>query len=238
MELTAVKTVFICGPVASGKTHLILQLVTNKPDVLMLDTMMEFEDENYEHVWRNPQALCKILASPGHHKVIYHPGKNLLESFRWASAAYWQLETPRWLVLDECHEYTAHENFDSLMRYARKRQLGVICASQRIADVPKSVTTNSRMIIIFYSSEARDYLAVKDRFGIEAAEAMRNLRPLLYNDETKRVEQTPEVVVYQRGKPIEIHDLGTQSIRKVSCTDSEQTEDSADSVEIPSLDMN
>jgi GTPase SAR1 family protein len=215
MKLDAIKTVFVCGPVSSGKTHLICSLLEDKPDVLIVDTTFEFEDDDYQHIWRNPQELITVLESPGHHRIVYHPGKNLHNSFKYCSEAYWLLDHPRWLVLDECHEYADHENFDSLMRYSRKRKLGVICASQRIADVPKSLTANARIIVIFYSAEARDYIAVKDRWGIEIADHMRSLRPLIYNDETEQVEQTPEALVYRKGKPIEIHDLETGNIRIV-----------------------
>jgi hypothetical protein len=230
VELNAIKTVFICGPVASGKTHLIAQVLSNKDRVLIVDTTFEIEDEDsYYHIWRNPQELVRVVKEDHHKRIVYHPGKNLHQSFRWCSEVYWQLDAPRWIVLDECHEYAEHENFDSLMRYSRKRQLGVICASQRIPDVPKSVTANSRMIVIFNSIESRDYIAVKDRFGTEVADQMRNLKPLLYNDETRTVEQTPEVIVYQRGKPIEIHDLGTGAVRNVSFNSLETSGTNSDS---------
>lgn len=216
IELGAINTVSIFGPVSSGKSFLIWQFMAKMERVLHLDTTMENDDPDWFHVWQNPQQLCQIVRQEmAQHKIAYHP--NVMHTaFAWCASVYWKLDLPRWLVLDEVHEYASHPYFSVLMRYARKRKLGVICASQRIADVPKSLTSASRTVILFYTDEYRDHVAIKDRYGNDVLEAVKALRPCIYDDEREQVLQIPEILVYRRGRGVQIHDMKTGGVKNLT----------------------
>lgn len=235
IQLDAINTVSIFGPVSSGKSYLICQFMANMERVLHLDTTMENDDPDWSHVWQNPQQLAQIILSePAQHKIAYHPN-SMHVAFEWCASIYWKLDLARWLVLDECHEYADHPYFSTLMRYARKRKMGVMCASQRIADVPKSLTSASRTIILFYTHEYRDHVAIKDRLGIEVSEAVKALRPCIYDDEREQVIQIPEILVYRRGRGVQIHDMKTGGVRSLIDNPHDETEetDEAEAEQIP-----
>jgi DNA helicase HerA-like ATPase len=115
----------------------------------------------------------------------------------------WWCPSDKWLVIDEFHFVCPVNDITGSMsdtlRLARKRQLGLVGVSQRIADVHKLFTSCCRMVVLFWTTEARDLIAIKDRFGDDVAERVRNLRPLLYNDITKEVTQTPQCIVIRKG---------------------------------------
>ena len=221
--------VFISGPVASGKSWLIQQLVNKMERVLINDVTAEYSGDNYTHIWSNPKELAEFLRDhPYAFRIAYHPNSAVMdEEFHWMFSAIWQLEQPRWFVIEECHNVcdasSIHSDMENLLRYARHNLLGVIGSSQRIADVHKLLTSSARMVILFHTTEARDLQAIRDRFGDDAMRAVEQLRPCIYNDATKDVEQHPECLIYVRGRGFAVVELGTKT--KSETGDNEQWEE-------------
>src|SRR6267142_4960245 len=153
---------FISGPVASGKSYLIKQLVDRMQRVLINDVTAEYSGESYTHIWSNPKELAERLRDGPHaFRIAYHPNAACMEEeFHWMTAAIWQLEQPRWFVIEECHEVcnasSIHPDMENILRYARHNLLGVIGSSQRIADVHKLLTSSARMVVLFNTTEFRD----------------------------------------------------------------------------------
>lgn len=205
-------TVFISGPVASGKSHLIKQLVDRMERSLVLDMMAEYGGEGYEEIWANPQALAERLEkNPHYFRIAYHP-KNIPVDFHWCYVAIWQLTLPRWFIIEEVHEVCGSnsilDDMKDILRYSRHNMLGIVASSQRIAEVNKLLTSVARMIILFHTTEFRDIQAIDDRFGRDVAEAVQNLRPCIYDDSSKTLEQAPECVIYIRGMGWKVVSLG------------------------------
>lgn len=206
--------IFISGPVASGKSWLIQQLVNKMERVLINDVTAEYSGDNYTHIWSNPKELAEFLKEHPHaFRIAYHPNSAYIEDeFHWMFSAIWQLEQPRWFVIEECHNVcdanSIHSDMENLLRYARHNLLGVIGSSQRIADVHKLLTSSARMVVLFHTTEFRDLQAIRERFGDAAMHAVENLRPCIYNDATKDVEQHPECLIYIRGRGFAVVELG------------------------------
>lgn len=210
LQIQESSLVSVFGPVASGKTYIMKKLMSPYRRLIWFDTTFEidFSDADYEHVLSPWQLIERLHKGKSDYRIAYHPTmKDMVAEFDGIARVYWQEDFPRWLAIDEVHEYSNSAALDSIARYSRKRFLGVICASQRIADVPKIVTSGSRSVILFFTHEARDHIAIKDRFGDEVLSKTLGLRPLIFNDVSKQVKQYPQCVVYKRGEPIEIHDL-------------------------------
>jgi hypothetical protein len=198
---------------ASGKTFLIGQWLKSITRYVRFDSTGEtLDDASVTHIWKSPKALYeKLLENPYYFRIAYHPGTNLQEDFFWVVKCLWRLDVYKTLVCDEFHEVCSVNEtpkfVQTMMRYARHNRLAVIGASQRIADVHKLFTSGSRKVVIFYSQEARDYAAVQDRWGREAADMMMELRPLLYDDQTKNTRQVPQCLVIAKGAPIRVYDF-------------------------------
>lgn len=205
-------TVFISGPVASGKSHLMKRLVEGMERSLTFDLMAEYGGEGYEDIWANPQKLAERLKqNPHYFRIAYHP-QNIEVDFHWCFVAMWQLALPRWMIIEECHEVCGSSmiqpEMKTMLRYSRHNLLGIIASSQRIAEVNKLLTSVARMIILFHTTEARDLDAIAERLGDDVADAVTNLRPCIYNDAERILEQAPECVVYLRGRGWKVVSLG------------------------------
>jgi hypothetical protein len=218
IELGQCEITAVFGPMASGKTYLIeKEWLPAQNRVVRFDATGEsLEDPSFEHVWKNPKALYERLEeNPYYFKIAYHPGTNIQEDFYWVVRCLWRLDVYKLLVCDEFHEVCnvseTPKFVQTMMRYARHNHLAVIGASQRIADVHKLFTSGARKVVIFYSQEARDLLAVRDRWGGEAEKMVANLRPLLYDDRTKVVRQIPQALVIEKGSPPKVYDFSTGS---------------------------
>ncbi len=212
-EITAV-----FGPMASGKTYLIEhEWLPGQNRYVRFDSTGEsIETEGVEHIWKSPKELYKrLVENPYYFRIAYHPGTDIQNDFYWVTRCLWRLDCYKLLVCDEFHEVCSVSEtpqfVQTMMRYARHNHLAVIGASQRIADVHKLFTSGSRKVIIFYSQESRDLLAVRDRWGSEAEEMVANCRPLLYNDRTREVRQVPQCVVIEKGSPPKVYDFKTGS---------------------------
>lgn len=205
---------FISGPVASGKTHLIKRLVDRMPRSLILDAGADYLSNEYEHIWSNPQALAtRLEENPNYYRLAYHPNSSFYdEEFHWCYASLWSVDKPRWFVIEEVHEVCGinaiHPDLENILRYSRHNLVGIIGSSQRIADVDKLLTGSARMVILFRTDEFRDIEATRQRWGREMSEALAKLRPCIYNDATKECEQHPECLVYVKGYGFKVIALG------------------------------
>lgn len=216
IELGECEITAVIGPMASGKTYLIEHdwLPALNRYVRFDATGESMEDANVEHIWRNPRALYERLEkNPYHFQIAYHPGTNIQEDFYWCVKCLWRLDVYKTIICDEFHEVCSVSEtpkfVQTMMRYARHNHLAVIGASQRLADVHKLFTSGARKVVIFFTQEARDLLAVRDRWGGEAEEMVANLRPLLYDDRTKVVRQIPQALVIEKGSQPKIYDFSS-----------------------------
>jgi hypothetical protein len=207
---------FLCGPVASGKTYLARKWYESQDRVVWFDTAAEMDDLPGEHFFQEPRKFAERVETTqgqasGYH-LIYHPGAtDPGVGFEWVVRAMWQPLEPRLLICEEVHEFMnptfEHEHMRIINKYARKRNLGFVGVSQRIADTHRNFTSACRRTILFYTEEARDLDAVADRWGSESAESVSSLRPLIYR-ETGEVIQTPQALMIERGQQPVIIEVG------------------------------
>lgn len=214
IELGECEITAVFGPMASGKTYLIEKdwLPACNRYVRFDATGESMDDPNVQHVWKSPLQLYEMIkASPYVFRIAYHPGTEIQEDFYHVVRVLWRFDVYKLLVCDEFHEVCSVSEtpkfVQTMMRYARHNHLAVIGASQRIADVHKLFTSGARKVVIFFTQEARDLLAVRDRWGGDAEEMVANLRPLLYNDRTKTVRQVPQALVIEKGSPPKVYDF-------------------------------
>lgn len=217
--LTLGQIVAVFGPVASGKTFLLQQWIRAQDRTLIFDTAADHTEESFPeatHVWRNPKVLSETLRDGAGNgapfRVVYHP-LDVEQGFDWCVKAIWQVDLPRWFVIEEIHEvmspHSEHPMMRMLNKYARKRAaLGVIGSSQRIADVHKNFTSAARMTVLFHTQESADTDAIRDRYGSEVEDQVRALRALEYDDATGRIGQTPQAIVLRRGQDAEVIEVG------------------------------
>ena len=214
-------TVFVAGPVSSGKTHLLRQWANMKERVLIHDVAADYLSNDFEHIWsgNKQQRGVRILAerlksNPHYFRIAYHVNSETIhEDFFYQYACIWQLQKPRWLFIEECHEVCGMgmaPGMENILRYSRHNLLGVVAASQRIADVSPLLRSSARMVVLFHTKEFRDLIAIRERWGSEVEQAVKSLRPCIYNDETKVLEQSPECVVYLKGYGFRVIALGTK----------------------------
>lgn len=209
------KLTFLCGPVRSGKTHLIKQWLARDNRHVILDSTGEFmEDGAHEQVWANPRALYERLKkNPYYYKLVYQPGLHLEEDFKYVLNALWWIDQSKLLVCDEFHQVCpvmgSDESVVMLNRFARHARLGFIGASQRVADVSKLYTSACAMVVLFYTEELRDLEAIEGRWG--CADMVSSLRPLKYDDIRQVTLQVPQCVVKVRGEKPYIFDFANDS---------------------------
>lgn len=218
-------TVFVAGPVSSGKTHLLRQWANMKERVLIHDVAADYLSNDFEHIWSNRSnqaASVRILAdrlkqNPHYFRISYHVNnfnsETIQEDFFYQYACIWMLSKPRWFFIEECHEVcglAVAPGMENILRYSRHNLLGVVAASQRIADVSPLLRSSARMVVLFHTKEFRDLIAIRERWGSEVENAVKNLRPCIFNDDTKVCEQEPECVVYLKGYGFRVVSLGNK----------------------------
>lgn len=207
---------FLCGPVASGKTYLAQKWYTMLPRAVVFDTSAEYDELPGEHFWNKPKAFAERIEQAEEKReeyhLIYHPGADANVGFEWVVRALWQPLEPRVLICEEVHEFMnpsyEHPQMRIVSKYARKRNLGFVGISQRIADTHRNFTSACRKTILFYTQEARDLDAIAERWGSKVADTVSALRPLVHRDGTDSTEQTPQAVVIERGEAPVIVDIG------------------------------
>lgn len=212
------KMTFVCGPVASGKTHLIKQWLATDNRHVIFDGSGEFlDDEAREQIWANPRALYeRVKANPYFYRLVYQPGIDREDDFAWVLKALWWIEHPKLLVCDEFHEICPVEyksaEVEMMLRFARHDKLGFVGASQRIADVNKLYTSACRMVVLFHTQEARDLDAIESRW--RCAGMVESLRPLLHDDVSGVTQQIPQCVVVEKGRKPYVYDFQTGNAAK------------------------
>lgn len=226
-KLPECNNVLIFGPVSSGKTWLLDQWINSMERSVVIDTTAAFMDARFCHIWHSPRAYLLTLAqNPYSYRISYHPAsRNFYEDFRWCVEGIWlsakrTAETtsplPRWLIVDEVHEVCGINNvtheMDTVIRYARHNLLGFIGTTQRISDVDRSLTQSARVVVLFHTTEGVDLEAIRKRYGKEVEEAVRNLRPCIYDEVNKIVKQEPQCLVYMRGQGFTIYELGDKKL--------------------------
>jgi hypothetical protein len=195
----------VFGPVASGKTYLVEQWLRDENRFVRFDATGESaEDTSVTQVWASPRELFNIIkASPWYFRISYQPGPNLEEDYKWVLNTLWVQDCDKLLVCDEfhliCPNNAGTPDTEMMLRFARHDKLGFVGVSQRIADVHKLFTSSCRMSVLFWTQEARDLDAIRDRWGQKVADMVANLRPLVYDDISKQTTQIPQCVVYEKG---------------------------------------
>lgn len=207
---------FLCGPVASGKTYLAQKWFETLPRAVVFDTSAEYDELPGEHFWQSPKKFAERMeraAEDGKdYHLIYHPGNDPEMAFEWCVRSMWQPLEPRVLIVEEIHEFMnpsyEHPHMRIVSKYARKRNLGFIGISQRIADTHRNFTSACRKTILFYTQEARDLDAIGERWGEIAAHQVSELRPLVHRDGTGATEQTPQALLIERGQQPVVIEVG------------------------------
>lgn len=208
--------VLVVAPVSSGKSWLLKQWINSLQRSLFIDITAESLDGAYSHhVWHSPKHLGEILEeNPFYYRIAYHPSsRNFLLDFQWAVDLMWTttgngLSLSRWLIIDEIHELEMTEPMDRIVRYARHDLLGFIGATQKFSDVSTLTRDNTRMFVLFHNQDDIELKAIRGKFGKVGEEKVRNLRPLIYDEANKKVIQTPQCLVWNRGYGLSVYDLG------------------------------
>jgi hypothetical protein len=215
--------VFICGPVASGKTHLLNTWLKTENRFVRFDYAGEVTgDPNVEHFTHPGPLLDRLEENPYYFRVAYHPGKNVMEHYRWVQRAIWMLDTPRYLAMDEYHRVCPQttkldEDVEYSLRMARHNQLGIIGLTQRPQDVHKLFVDSCRKCIVYRSQEGNFLDACANHWGDDVADCVEHLRPLVFDDVRKITKQVPQCVVITRdGNPPVVYDFTTD--KTIPCT--------------------
>jgi hypothetical protein len=217
IDLVPCTTVGVFGPVCSGKSWLLARWLETQNRFVAFDATGELQDAGgYDEVWASPkQLLAKVEASPHYYQIVYVPGKDVEEDFNWCLRILWQFDSAKLLAVDEFHLVCPVEaingDVEMMLRFSRHARMGLVGMSQRIPDVSKLFTSACRMVILFWTTEARDFVAIRDRWGSNVEDMVRNLRPLIYDDDTKITHQIPQCVVLVKGKRPAIYDFSTNS---------------------------
>lgn len=196
------------------------QWALQKERVLIHDVSMDFASDEYTHI-SDPVTLCdRIIENPYYYRIAYHVKPDAVETeFSWEYRAIWtnpegKPMLPRWFFIDEvsqvCRNNAKHKDMGTILQLSRHDLLGVVAASQRIADVDKSLTDASRMTILFHTEEATSLDAIYQRWGKEVCDSVSNLRPCIYDDVNKIVHQEPECVVVLKGRGFRVIPLGSK----------------------------
>lgn len=250
-SLPEANTVLVFGPVASGKSFLLQQWLSGLERTLTIDTTAECMDDSFSHIWGSPkELLTKLKENPFYYRIAYHPSsRNFENDFKWCVEGIWLsgkeengklIPMSRWLFVDEVHEVCSNhsvlESMDLTIRYARHNLLGFVGATHKFSDVNKLMTGNARMIVLFHTMEPVDLDAIRKRLGEHVEKQVKELRPLIYDDTTKVVEQEPECLVWVRGRgePV-IYSLGDK-IKGEICQ--ETSKEVQLMPEVPSLERN
>jgi len=195
---------FFCGPVRSGKTFAIDEICKPENRIIRFDVTGEIprDDNRWTHVYASPAECFRIMkANPYYFRIAYHPAGELQTEFDYVSKAMWRIDAEKILVCDEFHEVCGvHDTgawVRTMLRYMRHAHIELLCASQRIADVSKLLTSGADTVVLFKTHEARDLDAIEDRWP-QAYILMSTIRQLKYNDITKKVGQVPQAIVISR----------------------------------------
>lgn len=238
IELVQCTTTGVFGPVASGKTYLFQKWLETQNRFVGFDATGELlEIPGIAPIWHSPKQLMQAIeASPYYFRLAYVPGRNIVEDFNWCLRVLWQFDAPKLMAVDEFHlvcpnQAGLDEDMETMLRFSRHAKLGIIGMSQRIADVHKLFTSACRLTILFWTQEARDLDAIRDRWGTKVSLAVQNLRPLIYDDVSQTTKQIPQCVVCRKGAGFKIFDFAKDNYVSVSGPVDEPEQDDDDELE-------
>lgn len=220
---------FFCGPVRSGKTFAIDEICKAENRIVRFDVTGELSqaDDSWTHIYASPAQCFRVMrANPYYFRIAYHPAADLKTEFEYISKAMWRIDANKILVCDEFHEVCGvHDTpvwVRTMLRYMRHAHIELLCASQRIADVSKLLTSGADTIVLFKTHEFRDMQAIEDRWPL-AADMMLTIRQLKYNDITKKVSQIPQAIVVSRTEgTTKIYDFKTGGFITKSSRDNDE----------------
>lgn len=222
--------VFVCGPVLSGKSWITEQWALQKERVIVADLTASFIGDKYEHFWSDREGISRRLAkNPHYYRISYHVNPDDKEKeFEFLYLCNWTLTKPRWFFVDECQEYFGESlapGAENILRYCRHNKLGLVAASQRVAGIDKLLTGGARIVVLFYTPEFRDLEAIQNNWGREVRQCVEKLRPCIYNETTKVLEQAPECLLYLKGVGYKVIPLGDKIASGNSKGESQQWEE-------------
>jgi hypothetical protein len=224
IEIIPATNIGIFGPVCSGKTNLLNKWLEAANRYVRFDytgETLKLNDPTIEHFHDPISLLDRLEQNPFYFRVAYHPGKNIMEHYRWCQRALWVFDTDRWLVMDEFHRVCPQttkldEDVETALRLARHNQLGIIGASQRPQDVAKLFVDSCRMCVVYRSQEENFLNACAGHWGNDVSDAVEALRPLIYDDVAKVTKQVPQCVVITRdGQSARVYDFANDSFTPV-----------------------
>lgn len=225
IELTECNNVCVFAPVSSGKTYLLRQWFANNNRYVRFDYTGETRkegDPTVEHIASPRVLLDRLEDNPYYFRIAYHPGKNVMEHYRWCQRAVWVLDTPRWLVVDEYHRVCPQgpkldEDVEAALRLARHNMLGLVGMSQRPQDVAKLFVDSCRLCVVFHSQESNFINACAGHWGGDVADAITELRPLVFDEVRKVCKQKQQCVVITRdGQAPRVYDFETDTFITVT----------------------
>jgi len=224
IELVPSTNVGIFGPVCSGKTHLLNTWLETENRYVRFDYTGETLHMNaaVEHFNKPLPLLDRLEANPYYFRIAYHPGKDVMEHYRWCQKALWMFDTPRWLVMDEFHRVCPQtvkldEDVETALRLARHNQLGILGASQRPQDVSKLFVDSCRMCVVYRSQEENFLNACAGHWGSDVADSIALLRPLIFDDVARVTKQIPQCVVITRdGQAARVYDFASDRFTPVA----------------------
>ena len=227
LQINDCTNVGVFAPVCSGKTFLMNEWLKTQNRFIRFDYTGEtISQPGLEHFNSPKEMLLRLKDEDkgGEYffRISYHPGRDVMEHYRWCQRAIWVLNSPRWFALDEFHKICPQKgtyldpDVETLLRLARHNQMGVIGMSQRPQDINKLFIDSCRMCVIFHSQEENFLNACAGHWGNDVADAVENLRPLIYNDRTKQIKQVQQCCVVTRdGLPPRVYDFKTDSFVSV-----------------------
>jgi hypothetical protein len=215
-EITDGQLTSVIGPVASGKTWLLERWAERLPRFAVFDPTGEYQNvPEAQHFWAQPKAFADYVADNRlKFRAIYHPGENLEEGFQWVVSTLWQLTEPRFLFIEEMHHvmspWDVHDSMKLIMKYARKRLLGVVGATQRLSNMHKEFISASRLVVVFNpGNDAAGFQAAREFWGKDTEEMLRGVRPLDYDDKTGVVKAKPQALIIEgRNNPPRVEEIG------------------------------
>lgn len=183
----------IMGKRGSGKTTLARKIQSTMPRLIILDRLGEYSNETgpgVRHVSTFPtfgQAIKETLTAP-RFRIIFHfnvEDDNHSELFNallylcYKRDGFCELQSSVCLVIDEIHNWATH-NFipkwlKEIVLTGRHQHVGLLCCSQRPANVHKDVLANSHHVLCSNMSEANDLNYLRGSIG-DAALRLPQLR--------------------------------------------------------------
>ena len=227
LKIIPCTNVGVFAPVCSGKTYLMNEWLKTQNRYVRFDYTGETVGQSGVEHFYSPRLMLlrlqdKSVGGDAFFRIAYHPGKDVMEHYRWCQRVLWAFDTDRLFALDECHRLFGQKqamdpDAEYLIRLARHNQMGVIGMSQRPQDVQKLFVDSCRMCVIFHSQEENFLNACAGHWGNDVADAVGNLRPLIYDDKNKIVKQVQQCCVVTRdGMRPRIYDFKTDSFLSIS----------------------